>query len=233
MTSTATTAMRPCPSATVSVPLLEVVVVAHDEEADLERSVRGLHAGLAAAFSGRFRITVVDTASTDGTLMAALRLQRELLEVKALHLTEVGRPLALQTAWAESDAAVLAWADLNICLDPGVLPALVEALTTGRCDVAIATWPGAEPEAASGTLGRLVASWRIGLSVSPSRHGAQPSRAALAIRRDTAALWRPVSRGTTRRRPSKPVRVPRTAGLRIHEVPAGHRPGLSRRPSPA
>ncbi len=48
-------------------PVLDVVVPVHDEERDLERSVRRLHAHLLDHFPYPFRITIADNASTDAT----------------------------------------------------------------------------------------------------------------------------------------------------------------------
>ena len=44
--------------------VLDVVVPVHNEERDLERCVRALHAHLARALPFDFRITVADNAST-------------------------------------------------------------------------------------------------------------------------------------------------------------------------
>ena len=53
------------------VPALDIVVPVHNEEAGLASCLRRLHAYLTAEFPYRFRITVADNASTDGTLAVA------------------------------------------------------------------------------------------------------------------------------------------------------------------
>lgn len=95
------------------VPVLDVVVPVFDEEADLERSARLLHAHLTDRFPYPFRITVADNASTDATPLIAARLAAELPEVVALRLDAKGRGRALAAAWGASDAAVLAYCDVD------------------------------------------------------------------------------------------------------------------------
>ena len=56
--------------------VLDVVVPVYNEEADLEPSVRRLHAHLTAHFPYRFRITIADNASTDATPSIARRAGR-------------------------------------------------------------------------------------------------------------------------------------------------------------
>ncbi|HEV7871646.1 MAG TPA: hypothetical protein VGO95_10355, partial [Modestobacter sp.] len=47
-------------------PVVDVVVPVHDEEADLEPCLRRLHAYLSTQLPYPFRITVAENASTDG-----------------------------------------------------------------------------------------------------------------------------------------------------------------------
>src|SRR5436190_4440032 len=49
---------------------LEVVVPVHNERTALEPSVRMLHGYLSCGFPFAWQITIVDNASTDGTLLA-------------------------------------------------------------------------------------------------------------------------------------------------------------------
>jgi hypothetical protein len=48
-------------------PAIEIVIPVHNEEHDLEPSVRRLHDYLTVNFPLSFRITIADNASTDGT----------------------------------------------------------------------------------------------------------------------------------------------------------------------
>src|SRR5262249_22229800 len=57
---------------------VEIVVPVHNEEADLEASVRRLHAYLGDGFPLRWVVTIADNASTDRTWAVACRLADEL-----------------------------------------------------------------------------------------------------------------------------------------------------------
>ena len=100
-------------------------------------SVRRLHAYLATAFPFAARITIADNASTDGTWDIARRLRDELPGVEAVRLEAKGRGRALRAAWEASDAAVLAYMDVDLSTDlAGLLP-LVAPLVSGHSDLAI------------------------------------------------------------------------------------------------
>ncbi|MCW2648100.1 MAG: Undecaprenyl-phosphate mannosyltransferase, partial [Pseudonocardiales bacterium] len=70
---------------------VEIVVPVFNEEDDLERSVRRLHAFLQTDFPFTAAITIADNASTDGTWAAAVALASELPGVTAVHLDAKGR----------------------------------------------------------------------------------------------------------------------------------------------
>ena len=120
-------------------PDLDIVVPVHNERTALEGSVRLLHGYLSRGFPFSWRITIVDNASTDGTLSVARRLMYELDEVQALHLPEKGRGRALRMAWSASRAEVLAYMDVDLSTDLAALLPLVAPLMSGHSDVAIGT----------------------------------------------------------------------------------------------
>jgi glycosyltransferase involved in cell wall biosynthesis len=120
-------------------PDLDVVVPVHNERLALEGSVRMLNGYLSAAFPFSWRITIVDNASTDGTLQIARRLMYELPTVDVLHLAEKGRGRALRAAWTMSDAKVLAYMDVDLSTDLTALLPLVAPLLSGHSDLAIGT----------------------------------------------------------------------------------------------
>ncbi|GLZ42900.1 hypothetical protein Acsp05_65240 [Actinokineospora sp. NBRC 105648] len=117
--------------------LLDVVVPVYNEEDDLETCVRTLRAYLAVSVPYRFRITVADNASTDATPQIARRLAAELPEVEVVRLAEKGRGRALKTVWLASDAAVLAYMDVDLSTDLSALDVLVAPLLSGHSDLAI------------------------------------------------------------------------------------------------
>ena len=125
---------------------LEIVIPVYNEQHALERSVRTLQAHLAESFDFCSQITIVDNASTDATLQIATSLARELDGVGVLHLDRKGRGRALRAAWRRSDAAVLAYMDVDLSTDLRALPKLVVPLLAGRGDLAIGSRlaPGAQ-----------------------------------------------------------------------------------------
>jgi glycosyltransferase involved in cell wall biosynthesis len=118
-------------------PMVDVIVPVHDEERDLARSVRRLHAYLSDCFPFTVRITIADNASTDRTLAVASELARELLEVRVLHLNQKGRGRALAAAWLTSDARVVTYVDVHMPADLSVLLSLVAPLISGRSEISI------------------------------------------------------------------------------------------------
>src|SRR4051794_202602 len=101
---------------------VEIVVPVHNEEHVLDQSVTRLRWFLAKHFPFEIGITVIDNASTDGTLQVAQRLERD--GVKVLHLDEKGRGRALRAAWSESDAKVVAYMDVDLSTDLNALASL-------------------------------------------------------------------------------------------------------------
>jgi glycosyltransferase involved in cell wall biosynthesis len=122
-----------------SSPDVDIVIPVHNERVTLEGSVRMLHGYLAATFPFSWQITIVDNASTDGTLQIARRLMYELAEVGAIHLPEKGRGRALRTAWLASGAEVVAYMDVDLSTDLSALLPLVAPLMSSHSDVAIGT----------------------------------------------------------------------------------------------
>ena len=116
---------------------LDIVIPVHNQRAALEASVRMLHGHLSRGFPFSWQITIVDSASTDGTLRVARRLMYELPEVGAMHVRAKGRGLALRTAWIASGSDVVAYLDADLSTDLGALLPLVAPLLAGHSDLAI------------------------------------------------------------------------------------------------
>ncbi len=127
-------------------PTLDVVVPVHDEETVVRRSVERLHAHLSSDFPFTWRITVVDNASTDETWARAREVASLLDRVDVLHLDRKGRGLALRTAWTQSDAAVVAYMDVDLSTGLDALLPLVATLVSGHSDIAVGSRlaPGAQ-----------------------------------------------------------------------------------------
>lgn len=98
--------LDPVAEPTVTTTVLDVVIPVHDEEAQLEASVRRVVAHL-RTLPWTARVTIADNASTDRTPDIADRLARTLPEVEVQRLAEKGRGRALKRAWSTSGSAVL------------------------------------------------------------------------------------------------------------------------------
>src|SRR5579875_3320718 len=123
----------------VSAPQVDIVVPVKDEERDLAPSVRRLCAFLRDEFPFSARITIADNGSTDRTWAVATALSRELPGVAAVHMDHPGRGRALRAIWSGSDAAVLAYMDVDLSTDLKALLPLVAPLLSGHSDLAIGT----------------------------------------------------------------------------------------------
>jgi glycosyltransferase involved in cell wall biosynthesis len=138
---------RAAPSTSPARPAdVEIVIPVHNERRALERSVRTLHCYLSQTFTFSFRITIADNASTDATLDVARALADELEGVGVLYLDRKGRGHALRAAWRRSDAAVLAYMDVDLSTDLSALGELLVPLLQRRGDLAIGSRlaPGAQ-----------------------------------------------------------------------------------------
>jgi glycosyltransferase involved in cell wall biosynthesis len=108
---------RPLRVSSRAAPEVEIVVPVRDEERDLGPSVRRLAEYLSSRVPFSARITIADNGSTDGTWAAAVALAGELDAVRAVRLAEPGRGRALRSIWAQSDADVLAYMDVDLSTD--------------------------------------------------------------------------------------------------------------------
>ncbi len=144
-------AARELPAATP--PLVEIVIPVHNEQHLLARSVGELHSFMCERLRVPFRITIADSASTDGTLAQARALAGRFGEVQAVQMDQMGRGRALRESWRRSEARVVAYMDISPSADLEALPELLGPLLAGHADVAVGTRlvPAAE---VSRSLGR-------------------------------------------------------------------------------
>ena len=200
-------------------PVVDLVVPVHNEVHVLEDSVRRLHEHLGRTLPFSWRITIADNASTDGTGVLAGRLAEELDAVRAVRLDRKGRGLALKAAWGSSDAAVLAYTDVDLSTDlDGLLP-LVAPLVSGHSDVAIGSRlaPGAEVargprrEAISRAYNLLLHTV-FAVGFSDAQCGFK------ALRADVAAQLLPQIEDDAWFFDTELLLLAEHAGLRIHEV---------------
>ena len=117
---------------------LDIVIPVLNEEAALALSVGRLRDFLSDRMSGyRWRVVVADNGSTDATPEIGRRLSAEDDRVAYIRIEQRGRGRALDRAWRESGADIVAYMDVDLSTGLGALPALVGEVRSGRCDVAV------------------------------------------------------------------------------------------------
>lgn len=201
-------------------PVLDLVIPVYNEEVGLERAVRAARWFLDTQFPYTARVTIADNASTDGTWAIATRLADELPGVGAVHLDAKGRGRALHTAWLGSDAAVLAYMDVDLSTDLSALLPLVAPLVSGHSHLAIGTRLSRTARVVRGPR-REVISRCYNLLL----HGALAARFSdaqcgfKAIRADAARRLLPLVADTGWFFDTELLVLAERADLRIHEVP--------------
>ncbi|MFI6559174.1 glycosyltransferase [Streptomyces sp. NPDC050534] len=201
-------------------PVLDVVVPVFNEQADLERCVRRLHAHLRETFPYPFRITVADNASTDATPRIAARLAAELPETQWLRLAEKGRGRALHAAWSGSRAPVLAYLDVDLSTDLAALLPLVAPLISGHSDIAIGTRLARGSRVVRGPRREVISRCYNALLRSTLAVGFSDAQCGFkAVRRDVAERLLPLVQDSGWFFDTELLVIAERAGLRIHEVP--------------
>jgi putative flippase GtrA len=201
-------------------PVLDVVVPVYNEEIDLEPCVLRLHAYLAENFPYPFRITIADNASTDSTPGAAARLSARLPEVVAVRLAEKGRGRALKQVWMHSDAAVLAYMDVDLSTDLGALLPLVAPLISGHSDLAIGSRLARGSRVVRGAKREFISrGYNLLLRGTLSARFSDAQCGFKAIRADVAARLLPIVEDTGWFFDTEMLVLAERTGLRIHEVP--------------
>jgi putative flippase GtrA len=200
--------------------VVEIVIPVYNEERDLERSVRRLRRYLDQRFPFQARITIADNASTDRTWAIACSLAIELPGVQARRLKEKGRGRAVRQAWLNSDAAVVAYMDVDLSTDLDALLPLVAPLISGHSQLAIGSRlaPGArvvrslKREIISRAY-NLLLHLMLGTRVSDAQCGFK------AMRADAARQLLPTVQDQAWFFDTEVLVQAQRAGMRIHEVP--------------
>jgi glycosyltransferase involved in cell wall biosynthesis len=200
--------------------VLDVVVPVYNEERDLEPCVRRLSGYLAAHFPYSYRITVADNASTDDTPKIAARLAAEDPKVRVLRLEEKGRGRALARSWSTSDAAVLAYLDVDLSTDLAALLPLVAPLITGHSDLAIGTRLASQSRVVRGPKRELISrAYNLLLRRTLAARFTDAQCGFKAIRADVAQDLLPLVEDTGWFFDTELLVLAQNVGLRIHEVP--------------
>jgi len=200
--------------------VLDVVVPVHNEEADLETSVRRLHAHLASHFPYSFRVTIADNASTDATPAVAAALAEEFPSVTSFRMAEKGRGRALRAVWGASDAQVLAYCDVDLSTDLAALLPLVAPLLSGHSDLAIGTRLGRGARVVRGPKREFISRCYNLILRGTLKAGFSDAQCGFkAIRADVAKRLLPLVEDTGWFFDTELLVIAERAGLRIHEVP--------------
>jgi putative flippase GtrA len=198
----------------------EIVVPVRNEERDLIRSVRRLDTHLRDRFPFTARITIADNGSTDGTWPQALALEAELESVRAVRLERPGRGGALRSVWSQSDAAVLAYMDVDLSTDLNALLPLLAPLLSGHSDVAIGTRLARGARVIRGPRREIISRcYNLLLHATLGTRFSDAQCGFKAIRADQARTLLPLTSDTEWFFDTELLVLAERAGLRIHEVP--------------
>jgi glycosyltransferase involved in cell wall biosynthesis len=116
--------------------LVNVTIPVFNEEVRLTQCLPKLHRFLTEHCRFQFEVVIADNASSDQTLEIARSYAQAHCGVPVVHLEQKGRGRALKNVWAESAADLLTYMDVDLSTDLTAFPPLVEALMSGRFDLA-------------------------------------------------------------------------------------------------
>ncbi|MGA9310485.1 MAG: bifunctional glycosyltransferase family 2/GtrA family protein [Pseudonocardiaceae bacterium] len=201
-------------------PVVDIVIPVYNEEIDLEPCVRRLHAHLIAGLPYPFQITVADNASTDTTLEVANRLVAEFPSVRVVHMPEKGKGRALRAVWSTSDAAVLAYMDVDLSTDLAAVLPLIAPLVSGHSDLAIGTRLHRGSRVIRGAKREFISrSYNLMVRHTLSTRFSDATCGFKAIRREVAAHLLPLVEDDEWFFDTELLVLAERGALRIHEVP--------------
>jgi putative flippase GtrA len=213
-------AAQPSPASCAAGVQAEIVIPVRNEERDLAPSVRRLDAHLRDRFPFTACITIADNDSTDGTWAQALALESELESVHAVRLERPGRGGALRCVWSRSDAAVLAYMDVDLSTDLNALLPLLAPLLSGHSDVAIGTRLAHGARVIRGPRREIISRcYNLLLHATLGTRFSDAQCGFKAIRADKARALLPLTSDTGWFFDTELLVLAERAGLRIHEVP--------------
>lgn len=207
-------------TADAAAPVLDLVIPVYNEERALEPAVRRALGYVRANLPFRTRVTIADNASTDATLVIARRLGAEFADVRVVHLEAKGRGRALHAAWSTSDAAVLAYMDVDLSTDLAALLPLVAPLVSGHSEVAIGTRLARTARVVRGPKRELISRcYNLLLRGTLAARFSDAQCGFKAIRSDAASRLLPLVADDAWFFDTELLVMAERAGLRIHEVP--------------
>jgi glycosyltransferase involved in cell wall biosynthesis len=212
--------IRPATQFEISAPTVEIVVPVRDEARVLATSIRRLHDYLSASFPFSFRVTIADNGSSDATWEIAEGLAGELDRVQAVRIDRPGRGRALTTVWSRSDAAVLAYMDVDLSTGLAALLPLVAPLLSGHSDLAIGSRLTRGARVVRGPKRELISRTYNTLLHAVLRTRFSDAQCGFkAIRADRARALLPLVQDRAWFFDTELLVLAERAGMRIHEVP--------------
>jgi putative flippase GtrA len=206
--------------AVVKTATVDVVVPVYNEERALRGCVDVLKSYLDERFPFQWTITIVDNASTDGTLSLANELAESAEQVRVLHLDQKGRGRALRTAWQRSAADVVAYMDVDLSTGLDALLPLVAPLINGHSDISIGSRLAAGARTVRGPKRELIS--RSYNAIIRLSHGARFSDAQCGFKAARAEVIRPLLDHVKDDNwffDTELLLLAEHNGLRVHEVP--------------
>jgi putative flippase GtrA len=201
-------------------PMVDIAIPVCNEERDLEPNIRRLRTYLDARFPFPARITIVDNASSDRTWEVARALAHELPSVRAQRLREKGRGRAVRHAWLASDAAIVAYMDIDLSTDLNALLPLIAPLVSGHSDVAIGSRLAPGARVARGFKRELISRcYNLLLHIVLGTRVRDAQCGFKAVRADSARRLLPDVADQAWFFDTELLVRAQRAGLRIHEVP--------------
>jgi hypothetical protein len=201
-------------------PVVDIVIPVYNEVRDLEQAVRTVRSYLDDRFPFAARVTIADNASTDGTWAVAARLAAQVPGVRALHLAEKGRGRALKMAWAGSDAAVVAYMDVDLATDLDAILPLVAPLVSGHSDLAIGSRLAPGARVVRGAKREVISRcYNLLLRSVLSARFSDAQCGFKAVRAEVARTLLPLVEDNAWFFDTELLALAEHSGMRIHEVP--------------
>ncbi|RDH09547.1 glycosyltransferase [Tsukamurella pulmonis] len=208
------------PDGTPPTPLLDIVIPVYNESHTIAHCIHTLRAYIDDELHLPARITIADNASTDDTLDRARALAAADAGVRVVHLDAKGRGRALRRVWAESDARVLVYMDVDLSTDLNALLPLVAPLLSGHSDLAIGTRLGRGANVVRGPKREFISrGYNLLLHTALRVRFSDAQCGFKAIRTDVARELLPLVQDGEWFFDTELLVLAERAGLRIHEVP--------------
>lgn len=137
---------------------VDIVIPVLNEEVALPVCIEKLYAFVEQHPDRDWRVVVADNGSTDRTTEIATALAEKHANLSVTRLDQRGRGRALKKAWAESDADVRLYMDVDLSTDLKALPPLVAAIADDGYEVAIGSRLMKGSEVVDRTLKREITS---------------------------------------------------------------------------